>query len=186
MQNLSYETVSVPLRDTTADEKLSSAEYRGAMRQVAFSVAIVTSKHGEVFNGLTATAVSSVSAEPPKLLVCVNNDASAKTLIDQSGILAVNFLNEDQANIARAFSTAKLPGAQRFSSGSWLSLISGAPVLSEAAAVFDCRVEQHIAESTHAIFICKVLAVRSSKNSALLYRNGDFCGLADVRRKGED
>ncbi len=89
-------------------------EFKLGMRQVVSSVAIVTSRAGGVRNGLTATAVCSVSADPPTVLACVNRNASAEALIAESGNFAINFLTEDQHNIARLFSKSKLDADQRF------------------------------------------------------------------------
>src|ERR1044071_1580189 len=82
-------------------------QFKLGMRQVTSSVAVVTSRAGRVRNGLTATAVCSVCAHPPPLLVCINRSASAEPLITESGSFAVNFLTEEQHPIARLFSKSK-------------------------------------------------------------------------------
>jgi flavin reductase len=153
-------------------------EFKLGMRQVVSSVAIVTSRAGGIRNGLTATAVCSVSAEPPTVLACVNRNASAEALIAESGTFAINFLAEDQHNIARLFSKSKLDADQRFGEGSWLSMVTGAPILEGAVASFDCEVEECIPSGTHHIYVGRVVAVTSTDQSALLYRDGLFRKLA--------
>jgi flavin reductase (DIM6/NTAB) family NADH-FMN oxidoreductase RutF len=153
---------------------VSSHDFRSTMRHVVSSVAIVTARAGDVRNGLTATAVCSVSAEPPTVLACVNRNASAEAVIAESGCFAINFLTEDQHGIARLFSTPKLAEDDRFGEGAWLSLASGSPILGGAAASFDCKVEQRIVAGTHHIYIGRVLAVASVDRDALLYRDGMF------------
>jgi len=94
--------------DMRVNESVTDDEFRTVMRQVVSSVAIVTARSGKVRNGLTATAVCSVSAEPPAMLICVNRRATADGLIAESGAFAINVLTEDQHQIARLFSTSKL------------------------------------------------------------------------------
>lgn len=155
-------------------------EFKLGMRQVASSVAVVTSRAGRVRNGLTATAVCSVSAEPATLLVCVNRSASAEALIAESGNFAVNFLTEEQHNIARLFSKSKLHPDERFAEGTWASMVTGSPVLEGASASFDCQVVQCVEEGTHHIYIGRVVGVASMDADTLLYRDGLFRRLALV------
>lgn len=158
----------------------SAHDFRLAMRQVVSSVAIVTARAGGVRNGLTATAVCSVSAEPPTLLACVNRNASATALIAESGCFGVSFLATTQEGIARAFSTPKLSADERFGEGAWRDLVTGAPILDGAAASFDCRVEETIVSGTHHIYLGRVVAVVAVSRDALLYRDGVFRRLESV------
>jgi flavin reductase len=173
--NQADRTVSLSLQ-----ESVSRDDFRSVMRQVISSVAIVTAGSGEVRNGLTATAICSVSVDPPTMLVCVNQQATADQLISETGAFAVNYLAEDQDDIARLFSTPKLSADQRFAQGRWEPLVTGALVLSNAVAAFDCMVQEKIAFGTHHIFIGRVLAAISRDKHALLYRDGSFRKIADV------
>jgi flavin reductase len=155
-------------------------EFKLGMRQIASSVAIVTSRAGSMRNGLTATAVCSVSAEPPTMLACVNRNASAAALIASSGSFAINFLAEEQHNIARLFSKSKLHPDERFAEGRWKSIVTGAPILEGAAANFDCQVEECVVAGSHHIYFGRVVAVASIDTDTLLYRNGLFRRLAQV------
>ena len=161
-----------------ANESVTDAEFKTVMRQVVSSVAIVTARSGKVRNGLTATAVCSVSAEPPTMLVCVNRRATAESLIAESGAFAINILTEEQHQIARLFSTSKLGSDERFAEGRWAPLVTGAPVLDGAVAAFDCRVEERVLSGTHHIYIGRVVAATSLDQHALLYRDGAFRRLA--------
>lgn len=153
---------------------IPEAEFKVAMRQVASSVAVVTARSEGVRNGLTATAVCSVSASPPTMLICVNRDASADRLIGESGAFAINFLTEDQHTVARLFSTSKLAPEDRFAEGSWVSMATGAPMLEGALASFDCRVESRVVSGTHHVYFGVVAAVTSLAEGVLLYRDGSF------------
>ena len=159
-------------------ESITDGEFKTVMRQVVSSVSIVTARCGRIRNGLTATAVCSVSAEPPMMLICVNRRATAEGLISESGAFAINVLTEDHHQIARLFSTSKLGADERFAEGKWVSLVTGAPVLDGAAAAFDCQVQERIVSGTHHIYIGRVVAAASLDQHALLYRDGLFRKLA--------
>lgn len=164
------ERIGLPVHGQAVGE----AQFKVAMRQVASSVAIVTARSGRLRNGLTATAVCSVAADPPTMLVCVNASASADSLIHESGSFAINFLTARQHGIARLFSTPKLAPDERFVKGSWISLETGAPVLEGTVASFDCRVESRVLSGTHHVYIGRVVAVTSLDLDVLLYRDGSF------------
>lgn len=153
---------------------ISDADFKTAMRQIASSVAIVTARHGEVRNGLTATAVCSVTATPPTMLVCVNREASAEKLIRASGAFAINFLADAQHKVARLFSTSKLAPEDRFTDARWLTLKTGSPVLDNSIASFDCEVDSCITAGSHNVYFGRIVAVTSLDQDGLLYRDGLF------------
>lgn len=157
---------------------VEAADFKLAMRQVASSVSVITARAGHIRNGLTATAVCSLSSEPPSMLICVNGAASAQAIIAESGAFAINFLSEEQHGIARLFSTPKLPPERRFGEGEWGSWVTGSPVLDGAVASLDCIVEERIASGTHYIYIGRVVAATSLDQHTLLYRDGAFRKLA--------
>lgn len=159
---------------------VDEGEFKTAMRQVACSVAVITARSGKHVNGLTATAVCSVSASPPVLLVCVNKGASAEAIIAESGSFAVNFLTEEQHRIARLFSTSKLSSDERFAEGRWQSRTTGAPVLEGALASFDCLVEDCVPSGTHNVYFGRVVTTASLDQEGLIYRDGSFRRLAPV------
>lgn len=159
---------------------ITEAEFKTAMRQVVSSVAVITARSGKLRNGLTATAVCSVAADPPTMLVCINRSASAETIIAETGAFAINFLTEDQHRIARLFSTSKLSPEERFAEGKWLSMATGSPVLEGAVASFDCRVDDRVVSGTHHIYFGRVVAASSLDQEALLYRDGSFRRLAAI------
>lgn len=155
-------------------EAVGEADFRTALRQVASSVAVVTARSGRLRNGLTATAVCSVTAAPPTMLACLNRAASAVPLIGDSGAFAINFLADRQHRIARLFSTSKLSPEERFAEGRWGSLETGAPVLDGAVASFDCRVESRHEAGTHIVYLGRIVAITSLDRDVLIYRDGSF------------
>lgn len=162
-------------RDEQPPTDLVSADaYRFAMRFVPAAVTIITARHDGKRNGLTATAVASVSAEPPQLLVCVNRQASAEPLIARSGRFAVNVLAQEHQQAADRFSQSKLSGHERFKDHPWIDLPSGVPALVDAIAVFDCRIVQHSVLGSHSLFIGEVVDITTAAGEPLLYHAGRY------------
>jgi flavin reductase (DIM6/NTAB) family NADH-FMN oxidoreductase RutF len=146
------------------------------MRQLAAGVTLVTTRSGKRRAGLTATAVCSVSADPPLLLICVNRQADAHDLIAASGVFAVNVLSAAQRALADRFSGAHgLFGAERFEAGTWVELATGAPVLGECLASFDCVLQGSVPAATHSVFLggVEAVAVRAGLQP-LIYAEGDY------------
>ena len=129
------------------------------MRQLAAGVTLVTTVAGGVRAGLTATAVCSASADPPQLLACVNRDAEAHDLLLASRILAVCLLGAGQRALADRFAgRTGVSGEARFAAGRWTTLATGAPVLEDAPACFDCRIVGTLAAGTHTVLLAMVEA----------------------------
>src|SRR5208282_343672 len=150
--------------------------FREAMRHLASGVCVVTLCAGERRTGLTATSVSSLSAEPPTLLVCVNRASSGYATLAGSGVFAVSVLAADQREFAERFvGDAGLNGAERYQGGSWRVLPSGVSCLADSVAVFDCEVDERIERHTHAIVIGRVRRVLlGAASGALVYWRGAF------------
>ena len=156
---------------------VSADDHRYGMRHFAVGVSIITARDGDQQAGLTATAVCSVTADPPRLVVFVNKNVVASEIIRNSGALCVNVLAGEQEEVAKAFAgmVKEVYGDARFQYGQWRELASGAPTLDDALANFDCRVIKVFDESTHHAFLCEVLATRERNDGeALIYLNGAF------------
>jgi flavin reductase (DIM6/NTAB) family NADH-FMN oxidoreductase RutF len=171
------------LLDWTPNTKLAamptvtSEDHRYGMRHFAVGVSIITARHGETKAGLTATAVCSVTAEPPRLVVFVNKNVAASEVVLNSGALCVNVLAGEQEEVAKAFAgmIKEVHGDARFEHGAWRELVTGAPTLDGSLANFDCRVIKVFDESTHNAFLCEVLSTcERNDGEALIYLNGAF------------
>lgn len=155
---------------------ISSDSFKAAMRRLASSVCIVTTRHDNVPAGLVATAVCSVSADPPMLLVCVNRSAQAHDAFVQAGRFCVNVLDSNQAQLADRF--ARATGTERFAGLASDSLTTGAPALPEALISFDCETANMVAGGTHTVFFGRIVDLRLRSAAApLLYFDGRY---ADV------
>jgi len=146
------------------------------MRQLAAGVTVVTTVLDGRRAGLTATAVCSVSAEPPQLLVCINRGAEAHDVVRASGRFAVNLLASEQQHLAHAFAgNAAIYGERRFEQACWTTLATGAPVLRDCVATFDCRLVEAVPAATHTVFIGRVEAVHIEPDlTPLVYAEGDY------------
>ena len=139
-------------------------------------VITTTSKDGSRY-GLTATAVCSVSADPPTLLVCVNSSTTTCGEILAAERFVVNLLAEGDKAVAHAFASPIAP-EERFASGRWDELETGAPALVTAVAAFDCRVAGVFEVATHRIILGDIRALQSREDDVkpLLYAQGGFGG----------
>ncbi|WP_374633483.1 flavin reductase family protein [Ferrovibrio sp.] len=153
--------------------------FNAGMRCLAGGVAVVTTEDRGVKWGMTVTAVCSFTASPPTLLVCINRDAEAHDHIMASRKLGVSLLRGDQTKIAQVFSGAfGHKGDGRFEEVGWHQLSTGAPLLDDCVAVFDCEVMSWHECNTHRAFICGVVDIGiDSGPSPLLYFNRGFATL---------
>ncbi len=144
-----------------------------AMRRVASTVNVITiCVDGEPM-GITATAMSSLSMDPPSLLVCINQAASMHAWMENVRHFGVNVLHADQADLAQMFADRSRQ-ALRFSTG-WHLDCERPPRLADAQASFLCRRTDHHRFGTHSIFIGVVedVAFRAEVDP-LLYLNGRY------------
>jgi flavin reductase (DIM6/NTAB) family NADH-FMN oxidoreductase RutF len=166
---------------------LAAAEsFKSGMRHLAAHVCLITTEvPGGERQGLTATAVCSVSADPPTLLCCVNRQIASFAAIRESGIFAVNVLGVQDLELAERFATSEIQGEARFDIGEWIALLTGAPVLESALATFDCRLTRLEEVATHGILFGEIQAIRSRASIAepLLYAHGTFGGFAPLAEK---
>lgn len=127
------------------------------MRRMGATVTLVTTSHGDARFGMTATAVTSVSAEPPSLLVCINDTASIRMPLAMRGAFCVNLLGEGHENLCRAFSGGRA-GEERFEVGEWRER-DAIPYLADAQANLFCEVDGEMSYATHTIFVGRVVDI---------------------------
>ncbi len=152
-------------------------DFRAALRRLAATVSVVTIRAGGSPMGMAVTAVSSVSADPPSILVCVNQSASMHDLLVDASLFCVNILHQDQLDIARVFSDSRLREA-RFSTGPWEHDDEAPPFLSDAQSVLLCERKLTTTFATHTICIGAVREVRvRSDINPLLYVDGRYARL---------
>jgi len=167
------------VRSVKIDSDVSSGDFRSAMRRLAGGVSVITAGRGKDISGMTVTSVSSLSVDPPALIVSINREASSWPLVKRYGFFGVNILTSDQIDIAERF-TGKggLKGAARFAGDDWTTRASGVPLLVGALAAIDCEVEDVVERHSHAIVIGRVLDVAvSGRTAALAYWQGRYVAI---------
>jgi flavin reductase (DIM6/NTAB) family NADH-FMN oxidoreductase RutF len=178
------------VRTVTIDREVSSGDFRSAMRHLAGGVSVITVGRAEDITGMTVTSVSSLSVDPPTLIVSINRESSSWPLLKRFGVFGVNILTADQLDIAERFTGKRgLKGADRFAGAEWTTRVSGVPLLVDALAAVDCEVEEIVERHSHAIVIGRVLDLQVSKRTAALaYWQGQYVAIdqnEDVVRLAE-
>jgi flavin reductase (DIM6/NTAB) family NADH-FMN oxidoreductase RutF len=170
------------VRTIKIDRDVSSGEFRGAMRHLAGGVSVITAGRGRDISGMTVTSVSSLSVDPPTLIVSINRESSSWPLLRRYGFFGVNILTADQVDVAERFAGKDgLKGAARFAGAQWVSRVSGVPLLTGALAAIDCEVEHVVERHSHAIVIGRVLEMQlSSRTAALAYWQGQYVAIDQI------
>ena len=150
---------------------VSRQVYREAMARVGAAVHVVTTAGPAGQHGFTASAVTSVTDDPPTLLVCQNRASDANAAFKANGLLCVNTLAAAQEGLSPVFAgLTECDMAGRFTAGEWGTLVTGAPVLLGALVSFDCRITQVIEVGTHSVLFCEVEAIASGAgHEGLIY-----------------
>ena len=148
--------------------------YVDAMSYVANSVTVVTTDGTAGRHGATVSSFCSVSADPPTVLVCLNNDGHTAYAVRENGSFCVNVLPQSEAGTAKLFAGIGVDeSVDRFSGKTWHDGEAG-PYLEEITA-FSCDVVEAVQATSHLIFIGKVKSVQRGHEKPLIYLNRQFC-----------
>jgi len=154
---------------------IDHATFRAAMARFPGAVTIITALHGTERRGITATAVCSVSAEPPSLLVCVNRKTGTCAAIHESRAFNVSLLPDPASPLAMRFAGAEgVTGEDKFSEGQWIEDARGLPLLDEALIGFSCNVSEMVDAGSHTVFIGEIMEIRLSEGAPLVYGQSRF------------
>jgi flavin reductase (DIM6/NTAB) family NADH-FMN oxidoreductase RutF len=167
------------VRAVSIEAEVTASDFRNAMRQLTGGVSVITAGKGRNISGMTVTSVSSLSVDPPSLIVSLNREASSWPLVKRYGLFGVNILTSDQIDIAERFTgRGGLKGADRFAGARWTTRASGVPLLADALAAIDCEVEDVVERHSHTIVIGRVLDVAvSARTAALAYWQGRYVAI---------
>jgi flavin reductase (DIM6/NTAB) family NADH-FMN oxidoreductase RutF len=155
---------------------IPAAEFRHALSHFASGVTVVTTCDADARpQGLTASAFTSVSLDPPLVLVCVDHKAQSYPALRESPRFAINILATDQQDVSRRFATT---GFDKFESVPfrWSSL--GLPLLDGALAYLECTTANRHPAGDHTIFVGLVEQVTVTAGQPLLYFRGQYSRLA--------
>ena len=138
---------------------IDAAAFKKGMRHLAASVTLITTRHRDLRGGLTATAVCSVSAEPPQTPGLRQQDGLGPRPDRRGGLLLRQHPGPGHRKIAERFAGMDgVEGDERFHDmGEWSSLSTGAPVLKGCPVSFDCRLVTKVSAGTHTIYIGEIV-----------------------------
>lgn len=157
---------------------VSEQDFKNALKLWASGVTVVTSK-SESFGlkGMTATSFSSVSLDPPQILVCINQTADTGDAVLEGKTFAVNILKADQQEISNEFAGGASQ-EERFANVAWHQGQIGSPVIDDALASLECTVVDQVQAGTHWVIIGEVQAVSCRDGEPLMYYNSGYRGLS--------
>jgi flavin reductase (DIM6/NTAB) family NADH-FMN oxidoreductase RutF/DNA-binding GntR family transcriptional regulator len=155
-----------------AEPTFDAAVFRQVIGNFMSGVVIITTAHEGHRYGMTVSAVSSLSLEPPMLLVCLNANSATQDAVNRSGRFAVNVLAEDQGELAERF--ARPGSTDKFSGLTTRTGRAGAPLLPGILAVIECRVAEVVSGGTHRVFVADVVHAETREGAPLAYFRGKF------------
>lgn len=157
------------------EEVVSKAEFRNAMARVCAPVNVITTNGPAGRGGFTATAMCSVTDEPPTLLVCMNGRSAQCRLFLENRRFCVNVLTHDHKALAGSFAGQQADMDARYAAAEWIDMPSGSLALADAIVSFDCRLAEARMVGTHHIFLGRVTDIRARPDgNALLYFDRNY------------
>lgn len=154
--------------------------FRDVIGRFASGVTVISTRVGDRDLGTTASAVSSLSMEPPMLLICMNRTSETGQAIAESGRFVVNILGESQADIATHFARK---GPDKFAGVETDRGLAGLPRIARALGHLECRVAEMATGGTHWVFLSLVESASATEGSPLTYYRGRFGRFDDVAQE---
>lgn len=164
---------------------VARSRFLEAMRRAATGVTVVATDGPAGKQGCTVSAMSSVSADPPTLLVCIHRHSRVADAIVGNAAFAVSLLGVGHRQVSEVFAGRVLTEVgSKFVCGFWERLATGAPVLRDAPAAFDCRLVETVAVGSHLALIGRVVDTATASGRAaapLVYSDRDYHALEALR-----
>ena len=147
-------------------------ELRNVMGHFPTGVTIITTtdKNGKAF-GLTANAFTSLSLDPPLVLICVDKKVDCYACFEESKVFVINFLSEDQEHLSKRFATK---GIEKFEGVTHRVGKSGPPLLDGAMAHIECKLLSGHDGGDHTIYVGEVIDATTSGERPLLFFKGKY------------
>jgi flavin reductase (DIM6/NTAB) family NADH-FMN oxidoreductase RutF len=171
----------LPIRDSI-QPTVTTAEFKNALAEIAYTVAIVTACNGQELNGRTITSVIPLSVDPPRLLISIDTTSRMVDLVTSTKKFSVSMLSCGQQDIADVFS-GKVHAEDRFESGTWTKWPSGTPRLTEAVLSFDLELVGSVDMADHILFVGAVLEAHAEQSKfPLLWANRTYAGPTEIHK----
>jgi flavin reductase (DIM6/NTAB) family NADH-FMN oxidoreductase RutF len=151
---------------------IDARELRNIMGHFATGVTVITTKNvdGKPF-GLTANAFTSLSLDPPLVLICVDKTVDCYACFEESKVFVVNFLSEDQEHLSRRFATK---GIEKFEGVPYRLGECGVPLLDGAMGYIECKLLNGYDGGDHTIYVGEILSAAASGDRPLLFFKGKY------------
>jgi len=146
-------------------------QFRHVVGHLASGVTILTAEFDGEKYGMTASSVTSLSADPPMMLACINNSVRTSSAVAGSRRFVVNVLGEDQGELAYRFAAS---GEDKFRDVGLEVGRLGVPMLSDALAHIECEVVEEVVGGTHTVFMGRVVSAEANVGQPLTYYRGGF------------
>lgn len=151
-------------------------------RQFITGVTVVTTMDGDIPRGLAVNAFSSISLEPPTVMVCVQHTSSTHDVLFRASHLAINILSVDQLDVVATFASK---ASDKFATIAWEpGPYGGAPLLPGSSAQMEVEIRERLRASTHSVFICRVVHAAVTENAPMIYSAGRFFDSTQLRTLG--
>jgi 3-hydroxy-9,10-secoandrosta-1,3,5(10)-triene-9,17-dione monooxygenase reductase component len=151
---------------------ISTNKFKKTLGSFATGVTVVTTCLDSKLHGLTVNAFSSLSLNPPLVLICIDKKSESNKILKQSKIFAVNILSKDQKNLSKIFSDSK--NKNRFHKVKTTTKITGSPIIVNSLGYIDCSVEKIIPAGDHNIFVGKIKSLNTKNLDPLIYYRGNY------------
>lgn len=151
---------------------LDSKEQRRILGKFATGVTVASTKVGDETWGMTANAVTSLSLDPPLVILCIQKEGKSCEKFENGGCFALSILSAEQQELSDRFA---YKGPKDFSGLETIAAETGAPILKDALGWVDCRLKEILPGGDHDIFVGEIVAGGASEDGEpLLYFSGKY------------
>ncbi|MFZ3572610.1 flavin reductase [Streptomyces sp. BH097] len=163
---------------TTAHEAAVDADLvKGVHRKFITGVTVVTTDDDGTPKGLAVNAFSSISLDPPMVLVCVQRSSSTHPALHRATHIGINILAADQLDVAKVFASK---GTDKFAALDWAPGEHGAPLLAGSAAQLEVEIGERLEAGSHTVFTGRVVSAGHSELAPLVYSGGGFFDISQT------
>jgi len=171
-----HNTVTLFPQNTLDTPAVSQELFREAMSLLGAPVVLVTTDGPGGRQGLTVSAISSVSDTPPTVLVCLNRSNRSHQSFLKNGVVGISVLSPVHHELARVFASRSVDPDEKFAHGQWVLGETGSALLADALVTLDCEIDAIQSAGTHDVLFCAVKSISTSAdaNHGLAWFSRDF------------
>lgn len=157
---------------------IDSETLRTVMRHWTTGVTVLTARDGAQVHGMTVNSFTSVSLEPPLVLVSLERNTRTYGLVEHARAFAISILGEHQAALSDHFAGRNTEATDRLDGLPTFTAVTGAPILRDNIGYLDCMVVAAHPAGTHTLFVAEVVAAQAASDAApLIYFNRGYRSL---------